>query len=523
MKHKILALLAVAASCAWLVAVPGAALAVEEEESGYRLSLADSLRKALENNLDLVAARTDPRISEENVVAEEAGFDFGVSFDPQHIEQEQEISNLFSLTEFMRDTGTISLTKDLMFGADYGVDLNLTRDEAAGPFVTTDKTYNAELGLRLNVPIMGTNPATGASAGRTATTARLVLAQGNLEISNETLRTEAHRIMEEVENAYWNVLANQRALDSRKLALKRAEDLLELNKKKVEVGTLAPIEITEAEAGVASNEEQVIIAETDLANAEDELRRLLAIPDDDPLWGMKIVPTDRPDFSKRRIDLDEAIVAATANRPELRVARQQLSNDELSERVARKRLRPFVGASATLSPEGNNFETIIPDAGDPFQVTEGTFDEAMSEIPDFDNYTWSVGLNVNYTIGNRAAKSNYAIASLNRQKSEIDVRNQEQLIRVEVRRSVRAVDSGIKRVEAATKNVELQEKKLEAEQKKFDNGMSTSFEVLTFQNDLADAELAQIQAALDYVRALTALERSKGTLLEARGLALAEE
>ena len=98
--------------------------------------------------------------------------------------------------------------------------------------------------------------------------------------------------------------------------------------------------------------------------------------------------------------------------------------------------------------------------------------------------------------------------------------NQEQTVRIDVRRSVRAVDSGIKRVAAARENVRLQTEKLEAEQKKFENGMSTSFEVLTFQNDLADAELALIRAALDYTRALTGLERSKGTLLQARGLSL---
>ena len=125
-----------------------------------------------------------------------------------------------------------------------------------------------------------------------------------------------------------------------------------------------------------------------------------------------------------------------------------------------------------------------------------------------------------YPLRNRAAKANYAIAQLNREKSAVDVKNQEQTIRVEVRRAVREVESGKKRVDAARANVVLQRKKLEAEQKKFENGMSTSFEVLTFQNDLADAELAEIRALIDYNKALVALERVKGTLLEARGLTL---
>jgi len=103
----------------------------------------------------------------------------------------------------------------------------------------------------------------------------------------------------------------------------------------------------------------------------------------------------------------------------------------------------------------------------------------------------------------------------------ISLQDIEQTVRVEVRRAVRAVESGIKRVEAAQINVELQREKLDAEQKKFQNGMSTSFEVLTFQNDLADAELGEIRARLDYIKAVAALERSKGTMLESRGLTLA--
>ena len=493
-----------------------------QDQEGFPLSLADCLRRALENNLDLVSARTDPAISREAVIGEEAAFDWGLSYDQEHSESQQEISNLFSLTDFKQDNATMGVNKRLEFGADYTIGFDVQRSEATGPFVTTETTYGAGLGVTFNLPLLGVS--NGRTAGRLATTERLVLAQSNLEISQETLRTEAQQVIEAAENAYWNVVANGAALRTRQLALKRAQDLLALNRKKVEVGTLAPIEITQAEAGVASNEELLIIAETDLDNSYDELRRLMNVPEDDPLWSTPIVATDRPDFTPRAISLEESLSAALANRPDLIAARRTLRNEELSERVARKQTKPGMGLVAQLRPEGNNFEgvTTISSGGDISieQETEGTIGEAVSEIPDFDNYSWSLAFNVTYPIGNRAAEANYATASLNRQKAETAVANQEQLALVEVRRSVRAVESGAKRFEAATKNVELQTKKLDAEQKKFENGMSTSFEVLTFQNDLADSELARIQAGLDYVRALAALERSKGTLLAARNLTL---
>ena len=152
--------------------------------------------------------------------------------------------------------------------------------------------------------------------------------------------------------------------------------------------------------------------------------------------------------------------------------------------------------------------------------TEASLSDSLSNIPDLDEYQWTATVTYAIPLKNRAAKANFARARLSREQAEVDLRNQEQTIRVEVRRAARAVESGIKRVEAANVNVLLQEKKLEAEQKKFENGMSTSFEVLTFQNDLADAELGQIRALLDYTKALAALERAKGTLLDARGLQL---
>ena len=111
-------------------------------------------------------------------------------------------------------------------------------------------------------------------------------------------------------------------------------------------------------------------------------------------------------------------------------------------------------------------------------------------------------------------------ARLAREQSEVDLQNSEQTIRVEVRIAVRAVDSGLKRFEAAAVNVELQGKKLDAEQKKFENGMSTTFEVRQFQNDLSEAQLSQIRAGLDYAKALAALERVKGTLLESHNLSV---
>jgi outer membrane protein TolC len=500
---------------------PAVSSAAEQE---VQLSLDETLRMALEQNLDLVSARKGPEVSEQQVKSQSAAFDPVLTGGASHTEsKQQEISNLFSLNESTQDGARVGIRQDFIIGGDVSMDISGGRFEQSGPLVTAESIYGSNINMTLNMPLLN-------GFGKEAAAEQLILAKGDLEISREELRAQVHTVLETVENAYWDLVAARESLRIARLSLKRAEDLLELNRKKVEVGTLAPIEITEAEAGVASQEETVIIEETNLQNAEDELRRLLAIPASDPMWQATVVPTDLPVFEEIEIDLDAAIETALAERPELYNAKQTLKNRELSERVARRATRPTLDLNLNFNPSGNNYESIITDGPDGIPgtlddvvtVVDGKIAESVREIYEVDNYDWSAGLSFSMPIGNRAARASHAIARINKDRAQIDLDNQIQSIRVETRRAVRSVESSVKRVNAARVSLELQRKKLDAEEKKFDNGMSTSFNILTYQRDLATAELSLVNAHLAYIKALVALEKSKGTLLQARGLTLAE-
>jgi outer membrane protein TolC len=503
-----------------LPAAPGIAFAQEGGEEA-RLSLDECLRAALENNLDLVSARKDPQIAEQEVVGSEAAFDpaLGGRVDYSETEGDQVITDsVGNTTDGNSDsdelTGGVSWSQLLRFGATYEVGLNLgdsddlssTIEAATGFFQNTARTQSYEgLSLSYSMPLLQ-------GFGTEVNTIDVLLAQSGLEISKENLRFEATRIMKQVEDAYWDLLATQAALDVARESLELAEDLYELNKKKVEVGTLAPIDVTQAEAGVASREEGVIVAETSVANAEDNLRRLLGIPPADPMWSQRIVPTDRPVFEERPIDLGAAIETAMEKRPEMISARQDLEDSELSERVARNGVRHKLDLEVGYNPYRYDTDQLVEIIVPPTAPSDTNIDG--------DGTDWRVGLVYSYPIRNRQAKANLAIARINVEKQSVALQNAEQEIRVDVRTAARNVESGGKRVAAARANTTLQRKTLEAEQRKYENGMSTSFEVLRIQTDLSDARLAEIRAILDYVKALADFERAKGTLLEARGLAL---
>jgi outer membrane protein TolC len=501
--------------------------ALGQSDETARLSLDECLHAALANNLDLVSAKKDPVIAEQQIDLSKAPFDPTISAGSNYSDYDSEDTNVIT-----DDVGTVttepggttrealesdvSFSHLLDFGGLYSVTYNYTDSDISFTGIEpitgllSVRTIEDEISgftFGYEMPLLN-------GFGKEFNTVDILLARGGLEISKEDLRLKAMQTAKLVEDAYWDVLATREALRISRLALERAEDLLELNKKKVEVGTLAPIEITEAEAGVASQVELVIVAEADLEYAEDLLLQLMGVAEDDPMWEQALDLTDRPSFTPVKVDLEDAIATAFERRPEMTTARQALRDNELSERVAKRKVQHELDLTASVTPNR------------PTDTLQSTALAGIGVVSDVDIDTeetdWQVGLRYTYHLRNRASKANYAIAKLNTEKSDLALQDWEQQIRVDVRNSARNLESGLKRVEAASKNVELQQKKLEAEQKKFDNGMSTSFEVLTFQNDLADSELKEIRARLDYVKSLSALEQSKGTLLEARGLSLGD-
>jgi len=491
-------------------------------EDETRLSLAQALEMALENNLDLVAARIDPEVAGETVNIRDADFDINLEVGALTNSYEREARFVFEAPGSGDQTSVNGeINQNLKYGANYSVGLDYSKQTGAA--LALDPFYQGQLTLNYSMPLLR-------GRGKEPTTELLMLAKGNLDMSKEELKRQTELIIQSTETAYWAVVAWIEAVQVSIGSLDRAEDLLQLNKKKVEVGTLAPIEITQAEAGKASQEEEVIVSRTSLADAEDDLRGLLGIPEGHPMWNQRIVPTDALVFEMVQPNLEAATMRALESRPELRSLRMDLNNKQLSERVTKNRIKHGLDLNLYLQPSGNNNGGLVSIDSGPDGIPN-TFDdtylqvvddqlEALTEITSGDNFFWQVNLTYSVPLGNKAAKANHKIATLNTRKSEMNLNSQELVVRIEVRKAVRGVDSGVKRIRAAEANVMLQRKKLEAEEKKFENGMSTSFEVLTFQDDLSDSELARIRALVDYRVALVALEKSQGTLLESRGLTL---
>jgi outer membrane protein TolC len=265
------------------------------------------------------------------------------------------------------------------------------------------------------------------------------------------------------------------------------------------------------------------------------LKALMNIPPDSPDWYRRIITVDEPEFIRQSVDVGAAVRTALDHRTDVRAARLQLDNRETEAARSRNQMRHQLDVVGSYTSTGNNFDrdfvfvaadidmdgTVAPGEGFDDVMTETqSRSESFSEIADMVNEDWSLRLEWSYAVGNRAARAEYSRARIAVDQAELSLLKAEQTVRVDVRRAVRALQTDAKRVEAARANVRLQEKKVEAEQKKYENGMSTSFEVLTFQNDLASAEFSLISAYSDWNKSLTGLAHATGTLLDERGLRL---
>jgi outer membrane protein len=503
-----------------------------QDADAVPMSLSECLKIGLEHNLGLAILKQNPKIAEQNVTFQKAAFDPILGAGASHKAARSTTTNTTTQlnpplpaastsesAKTITDSLSVNLQQRLNFGATYQVwaSGNTAPGNSGEVFIPqfpiryafdNQRPYGWAYGFTFDLPLLR-------GFGKTVNEASIMIATHDLNISNNELRRQSELMVQLIENAYWDLLAIRKAQEVSEQALKLSQDLYELNKKKVEVGTLAPIEITQAEANVASNVEGTIRTKQGVKNAEDNLLRLLAIPESDPLWGKTILPTETPKSEPTTTDTEAAIKTAFERRTEVASARENIEIATLDEKVAKNGVKHGLNLRADWArshAEASSQYTYSFPAQPPYTV-----DTVTRQTPD-----WALSLVYSYPIGNRAAKANYAVSKINAEKADILLNTVLLDVRVDVRESARAVDSGYERVVAARKNVELQQKKLDAEQKKFDNGMSTSFEVFTFQTDLRNAQLSLIQAMLDYNKALADLERAKGTLLESKGLQLAD-
>ena len=331
----------------------------------------------------------------------------------------------------------------------------------------------------------------------------------NKEITDLQFRSIVVSTLANVRKLYYDLIYAVENLSAQRKSLSLAQKFLNENQIKVNVGTLAPLDVVAAESEVATREEGVVIAENALAEAQDAIKRAILPRNDPEAWKTTIVATDRPTAQPVPVDADAAINTALAKRIDYQVLQKNLQNLEDQVSLALQGRKPSLDLFAnygTVGAGGTQLRDL--QSGSPLATPlTGGYSDALSEVVGRDFPTWNVGVQFSYPIFNRVGKNAAARGQLALDQYRSVLRRSELQIASEVRTASRSVETNFKRVATTQAARTLQQRRLDAEEKKFAAGMSTNFLVTQAQRDLALAEVSEIRAIADYNKSLVDFQR----------------
>jgi outer membrane protein TolC len=454
------------------------------------LSLRDTIALALKNNLDIAVEGFNPQIRRQGLIGEDAVFDPSAFLELTRSDTRapgasvffsggRALSDLWDFNTGLRQKLPTGGTYELRFNNEY---FN-NRTASTG--------FSSRFGVSLSQPLLK-------NFGFEPNETNIRIATNNQNISREQLRLRVSTVTTQVKSSYFDLIFTRENLEVQRRSLRLAQELVALNRARVRAGVAAPVEVTQAEAQEAARVQDVILAEKSMRDAEDSLKVIMNLPASSGGWDQQIQPTDSPSSEVRPLNPEVAIQTALENRYEYKSAKLDVENKELSVRLTRNQLLP------DLSMTGNVFTN---GAGKVYGAD-------LSELGSSHFISYSLGVVLTVPLGNRAAQASYMQSKLTLDQTKTSLRNLELQISQQVRQAIRQVEANAKRIDANRAARVLAEEQLRVEQRRLEAGVTTTFNVLSFQRDLAAAQANEIAAISDYNKSMATLDNVMGTVLE---------
>jgi outer membrane protein len=386
--------------------------------------------------------------------------------------------------------------------------------------------------------------------GRSINTRNIRIAKNNRKIADWAFTQQAITTVTNTITAYWELVFARENVKVQQQAVTVAQKLYNDNKKQLEIGTMAPLDVTRAESELATDRQNLIVAQTAKLQNEQILKNAISKSPLAPNFvNVEIIPTDLPQRPEaiEAPSFEDAVKEAFGKRPELQEEALNLLNGEIDIKATRNALLPIATVSAqygTVGLAGNQPQLGTPVAGvgtqlvdangNPVNVfiptstrpvvgaTPGGFTDAMSSLFHNSFPDYQVSFNVQIPIRNRSAQADNQRAILTQRQLETQLQQLKNAALLDVRNTYIALEQDRARVEAAIKARELQQQTFDAEQKKYQLGASTVYNVILTQRDLITAQGTELRALADLVEAKANYERAVGRTLEVHRVTIAD-
>ncbi len=458
------------------------------------LSLRDCIQLALENDLGFQVSKISPELARHqldlSLMAYDPSFristDFTTSSSPGGVDDQ---NRAFAGTETTSERYSSGINGSAASGLSYGMNANLNHREGTtpgGPF----ENSSGGTSFTLRQPLLR-------NAWIDSTRLNIRVNRNGLRSSELGLKDAIMRLVTRVERTYYDLILARDRVRVQEQALALTEELLRANKRRVEVGVMAPLDEKQTESQVAARQSSLRSAQRGLIAQAYSLKRMLT--DDIATWRMiDIEPTEKLIAIPQTFDLHESWGIALRQRPDVVQSRIGIENDGLNLKFRKNQLFPQLDLTASAGFNGNDQE----------------FSGVLNSVADRDSPRYSVGAVLSFPLSNRAQRKQYQMQKVRNRRSLLNLKNQEQTIMTEVALNIESAQTAYDQVATTRKSREFAEVALEAEEKKLEIGKSTSFIVLQLQRDLTSARSSEINALADYNKALSDLALSEGRTLE---------
>jgi outer membrane protein TolC len=546
------------------------------------LSLQDAIALALENNLDIEMQRYNPAIADANVLRARAGgllrgvpatVTQGPTGAPTQAGQATGITQSAAQQAQAANTGTVitqtgttipNLDPVITGFVRWGHTTNpqtSTFVSGTNTLVTRNDLYNfsfqqgftsgttVTLGLS-NSHLASTslrselNPSTNSSMnlnltqrllqgfGPAVNNRNIRIARNNRESSDLVFKQQVMSTVSAISNLYWDLVSFIEDVKVKQSTLDLNKKLLEDNKKQVEIGTLAPIEIVRAEAEVANAEQDLTIAQTRVLQQEMILKTALsrngvASP---TLADAHVIPTDRISMPETEPiqPIQDLVALARQSRPEIAQRKIQIENNKINLKGSRSQLLPSIDAVAAFANNGlaGGVNALPLPEGSPPRVVPtyflGGYGNVLGQLFRRNFPDYSLALQMNIPLRNRSAQADMTLDTLTLRQSELGLQQLENQVRLDVQNALIALMQSRATYQAAVKTRQFREQTLDAEQKKLALGASTIFNVILVQRDLAQAESAEVTALTNYGKSKIQLDQATGQTLTSNNISIEE-
>jgi outer membrane protein len=483
---------------------------------GPRVNLAieEAVKLGAEKNIDIAVARITPQLTDFTIAGLEANYRLNLTSSANNTKQttlpQQTTQGISEPTTSVRETWSAGLAQNLWRGGgSYNVNWTNGRLNNQSTVNLRNPQFTSGITGAITQPLWRgfKIDATRASI----LTSRLSQQNDEITLTSTVTSTQAN-----VRNAYWDLVFAIQAVEAAQNSFDLAARLVQDNQSRVEIGTLAPIDVVTAQAEQATRRQTLVLSQATVRTNELALKRLIVSGTDDPLWTSSINPVDRPSTTPEPINLEAAVTRALAGRTDLQQSKNNLKISDINLQNQVDATKPQLNLTANYGLNGlGGPQFVFTGAPDPITgarpsttIPSGYVD-ALRNIAGLDAPTWTVGFTFAYPLGRSAQEATVGRSKLSLLQTEANLKALELQIATDVTNAALTVQSSLESVQASAVARELGQKRLEAAQSKMDVGMATNYEVVQAQRDFADARNNELRAILNYRKALVNFETAQ--------------